>query len=148
MALIVQKFGGSSVAEAVIKKIVIIFFILSLGLASASGNQWHWIRTIGLGDGWVIEEGMADVIINGENFSAKLYLKDKPKTVYIFLKGVLKKGKLKVTQTVPELNAVDPTYTGTYYQANYKGDSDTRNEESINLSNKQTMIGLTRSLSK
>jgi hypothetical protein len=130
------------------KRLVLVFFLMTMGLASAAGNQyqWHWVR-VGLNwDRWGIEEGMADVTIRGEKFKANLYLKEKPKKIYIILKGVLKDGKLKVTQMVPELNAVDPTYAGTHYRTNVNGDSNTYNHETINLSNKQTMIGLARKL--
>ena len=128
------------------KKLFTALFLMTVGLANATENQWHWIRAGYIWDRWNIEEGMADVTIKGEKFNANLYLKEKPKKIYIILKGVLKGGKLKVTQVVPEMNAVDPTYAGTHYRTNDNGDSDTYNYENINLSNKQTMIGLARKL--
>jgi outer membrane biogenesis lipoprotein LolB len=126
---------------------LLLLIVCFAARADAAEGQWQWVKATNVG-GWEVSEGNADVSIQGEKFNARLFWKGSDKEVKILLRGVIKKGKITVTEEIQGSDYTGSTYEGTFQTKRWKEFSGTLGAESITLSDGWGMIGITRSIKK
>ncbi|HKD29351.1 MAG TPA: hypothetical protein VKC66_26000 [Xanthobacteraceae bacterium] len=116
----------------------------------AADDQWHWVKVGNNFDhAWDIYRGEAEVTINGQQFGAKLFWEDRS-GVQLLLTGTIANGRLTVTETVNDSDVGKSIYAGTHTMSKWtvRIASGATGVETINLSNKLSMIGITRTIYK
>ena len=98
-------------------------------------KDWVWVKS-GRNDSTPldVDTGHADVTIDNENFSARLYWKEKPTEVKLSLEGMLHEGQITAREVIRASDDTGSVYTGTYLK--------TEAVETINLSDGVGMIGI------
>ena len=108
---------------------------------STTPTGWQWVKAgNNVSTSWNVDNGPADVAIDGEKFSARLYWKDMPTEARIFLEGTIQNGKIQVKEEIQASDYTGSVYTGTYLKTDYV--------ETINLSDGFGMIGITQARSR
>ena len=127
----------------------VVLLLLSASMASAGESCWRWVKaTSNLAHGWDISQGNAEVAIEGDKFTAKLFRSDSPDTLQIELKGTIKNGRITVKETDENSDYSGSTYRGILEKKKWEEFSRTTGAESLTLSDGWGMIGLNRSISK
>ena len=125
-----------------------VFVVLSTSVAVAAGHSWHWVKATNSTQGWTVSEGNAEIIIQGEKFSAKLFRNHSDTDLQIALDGSVKDGRITVKETVQESDNTGSTYHGTLQKKKWEEFSGTIGAESITLSDGWGMIGIRRNIDK
>jgi hypothetical protein len=99
--------------------------------------------------GWDVARGDAEVIIQGGQFSAKLFWVGSDKDVQISLKGSIANGRITAKETVHGSDYSGSTYRGMLTTKRWAGAiSGATGVETITLSDGLGMIGITRAITK
>jgi len=123
-----------------------VFLVLSASASVTAENPWHWVKASNNTKGWTVSEGNAEVTIQGEKFSAKLFWNDSDTKVQIALNGTLKNGRITVKEAIQNSDYTGSTYHGTLEKKKWEEFSGTIGAESITLSDGWGMIGITRNI--
>ena len=129
-------------------RILLFVFLALTAPAMAAENTWHWIKASNNTTGWSISQGNAEVTIQGETFSARLFWQDSDSKVQIALKGTLKNGQILAKEIVQDSDYSGSTYHGTRQKKKWAEFSGTIGAESITLSDGWGMIGIARTVPK
>jgi len=98
-------------------------------------KDWVWVKSgRDASTSLDVDTGHADVTIDNENFSARLYWKQRPTEVKISLEGMLHEGQITAREVIRASDYTGSVYTGTYLK--------TEAVETINLSDGLGMIGI------
>src|SRR5258705_9060239 len=128
-----------------------LIVVASLYVSPALADEkWQWIKvTNNAAYGWQSEMGTAAVTIKGQTFEASLFWRDKPDDVLIRLLGTIKKGQIKVTETLLATDLAPAEYTGKYEKMIWSDPfQQAKGTETITLSDGYNMIGLRRNIAK
>ena len=125
-----------------------MIFLALPALALAAEHRWSWIQVSNVVGRWEVEDGPADVTINGRTFTVKLFWNDSHPlhgTLHKTLHGSIINGRLQLTETIEESDDRGSTWIGTRVVA---GAGTVNGTEAITLSDSFSMLGITRNLSK
>jgi len=127
----------------------ILSFILLAGSPSVAADiHWDWIKAGYTINEWFVQQGRAQVSIEGDKFSAKLFDEGSVTEVRITLKGVIKNGKLTVKEEIQGSDYTGSIYEGSLNTKKWDNFAGTAGAESINLSDGWSLIGIKRTLPK
>jgi hypothetical protein len=129
------------------------WFVLLLTLfcsALCNGQtQWRWVKvTNNTINGYSLDEGVAEVAMKGDQFTAKLFSKGPDNHLKILLEGTIKAKRISAKETIQESDYTGSTYHGTFRKKKWEEFSGTVGAESIMLSDGWGMIGITRDIPK
>lgn len=127
--------------------------ILFLALAAASPSSaadalWDWVKASYTINQWFVSQGKAEVSIEGDKFSAKLFQEGSNTGVQITLSGVINNGQITAKETIQGSDYTGSTYKGSLTKKNWGNVAGTKGAESINLSDGWSMIGIKRTIPK
>jgi hypothetical protein len=127
---------------------LLLAVILCCSFASlAADGQWRWVKAENdTFNGWRTLDGYAEVMIDGEKFSAKLIAKGSEQYLEILLKGTIKDGKITAKETIQGSDYTGSNYQGAIEKKKWESTAGTVGAESITLSDGWSMIGITRAI--
>ena len=115
-------------------------FATAFSAETWSYNKWKWIYGQSSGSEWRVEEGTAEVEINGEKLSGKLFNAKDPSVVDHLVEGKIIKGKVELTVTTVPSDSGGNLVKGTYLRYEFGLD----HAETITAKNEWWIFGLTR----
>jgi hypothetical protein len=111
----------------------------------AADDQWRWAKAENdTFNGWRMLDGFAEVVIDGDKFSARLISKGPDKGVEILLKGTIKNGRISAKETIQGSDYTGSIYEGAIQTKKWENTGGTIGAESITLTDGWSMIGITR----
>lgn len=111
---------------------------------AAAQHTWAWFAAVSTRNEWWVRQGVAEVVISGEVFSAKLL--DEEKEVAISLRGTLKGGTIEATAVRHRTDAPTVQLRGTHRRIKWEKARGGR--ESIVLTEPGAPAGLTIGLTR
>jgi hypothetical protein len=127
---------------------ILFFLLIAASPSVAADSQWHWIKAGNTIEEWFVSQGNAEVSIEGDKFTAKLFQGSSHTDAQIILKGVVKNGKITAKETIQGSDYTGSMYEGTLSKKNWENFAGTSGAESINLSDGWSLIGIKRTLMK
>jgi hypothetical protein len=132
--------------EGIVRGLLLAVILLCSALLAADG-QWRWVKAENdTFNGWRTLDGYAEVVIDGEKFSAKLMAKGSERNLEILLKGTIKDGKITAKETIQGSDYTGSNYQGVIEKKKWENTAGTVGADSITLTNGWSMIGITRAI--
>jgi hypothetical protein len=129
---------------------LLVVVLLLIGLwhnsAMAEEKPWHWVAARSGVNTWFVSKGEATVVFDGAKLNAKL-VDSKDNSLTFSISGEVKDGKIKAKVTIADSDVGDLRLVGSYDNVKWSNFS-SAGRETIILSDKANVIGLTRELTK